>query len=138
MQLEEFLAPFMAVLLGSKDEASAKYVLRTIKNPKARIDLMKALLHESPNSVQLDRFYDDVIEEFIALNGIRNSYVHGIWWTHESGVVYLNEFLDPLSMVAAREINVAELDGVLNRTQELVRKLIKRTYQDLYGPPKPQ
>ena len=41
----------------------ARYVLRTIKSPRGRIDVLKALLNEAPHNLHQDTFYDEVIEE---------------------------------------------------------------------------
>lgn len=137
VQIEEYMTNVLAVLLGAKETAPSRLVVRTIKNPKAKIDLMKTLLEEAPHNIRLDSFYDEVIDEFAALNRIRNSYVHGIWWTHSSKDVYLSEFLNEIEALQPRHIQVAELDAILKRQYTLIEKLFHRPYVDMYGPPEP-
>lgn len=79
--LEERMASVLAVLLGARDDVAATYVLRAIKSPSGRIDVMKELLEKAPINKKLGDEYDEIIREFRAISTQRNLYAHGRWWT---------------------------------------------------------
>jgi hypothetical protein len=131
VHLEERMSFVLAILLGASHEEPAKYVLRSIKSPKARIDVMKALLTEAPSNVQRDSSYDEIIDEFADINNLRNGFVHGIWWTHESGRVFLSRFLDDFQGMVAREVKPHEMDQLLARMHALTQKILRHPFREL-------
>ena len=79
--LEERMASVLAVLLGSSDKVAASYVMRAIKSPTGRIDVMKELLECAPINEKLGPEYDEMLKEFRSLSTERNIIAHGRWWT---------------------------------------------------------
>jgi hypothetical protein len=81
VHLEGSMAYVLAVLLEMEDPTGAWYVLRSIKSPRARVDVMKDLLEKSPLNVERSAAYDKYLGEFWRINKRRNAYVHGTWYT---------------------------------------------------------
>ena len=122
VHLEDQMATVLAVLLGAVDANPARYVMRTIRSPTGRIDVLRALLEECQNNANRDQFYDDVIAEFASINKQRNGFVHGQWWTHCDGRTFLVEFMDDLRLMNSREVSTTELDAVTERIGALLLK----------------
>ncbi len=79
----------LAILLGMEDTAPAGYVYRALRNPNIRSDVMRALLEKAPRNVKLGKEFDELISEYEAVRSGRNGYAHGLWYTHDSGAVFL-------------------------------------------------
>lgn len=86
--LEDAMARVLAVLLNDSEENTAGYLLRSLKAPRARFDLMHNLLTLAPQNKDLGDEYDKLIDEYWELGRARNAYVHGRWFTREDGVVF--------------------------------------------------
>jgi hypothetical protein len=68
--------------------------------------------------------YDEIITEFESLNGKRNTYVHGLWDTHESGRAFLSEpSLHDFYFYKRREVPIQELQNVVIRMRNLARRI---------------
>lgn len=89
--------------------------------------VMQTLLETSPSHATTEQFYDEVIEEFSALNKLRNGYLHGLWWTHESGKTYFEEAAsESFAFLTSREVRADELEAVIKRMSELTRKIVRK------------
>lgn len=104
---------------GARD--AARKIFRSIVNEKARIDVLKALLERTNINRTKSAKYDDMIHEFSNLNRLRNTYLHGLWWTHvETGNTYFSELMDDEhAFFEAREVKAPELQNVINRMEAL-------------------
>lgn len=101
--LEERMASVLAVLLGSSDKIAASYVMRAIKSPTGRIDVMKELLEKAPINKSLGGEYDHIIREFRSISAERNIYAHGRWWTdYKTRETFLDETDDPIEALHVR------------------------------------
>jgi hypothetical protein len=78
--VEEQMVGIFMILTGIKDLQSARQVFRSIINEQIRIKIMRNMLERSPAHTDKGQIYDEIIDEFHALGGIRNKYVHGLWW----------------------------------------------------------
>lgn len=126
-QVEELMAFIFTALLGITDRGVGRITFRTIVNQKIRIDLMRAALKKAPAHKNTSPDLDDLIDEFTAINGLRNRYVHGLWYTlEEDQRVYLEEETSAYAFLDAREVKIDELDAVLLRMGELSRRLIQQ------------
>lgn len=81
VHLEELMIRFMALLLGNTERPPARQIFRSVANNRARIEIMRSLLEESPSNKDKGPEYDAIISEFEAIGKERNKYVHGLWWT---------------------------------------------------------
>lgn len=119
--LEDAMAAMMALLMGSPDKHSAGYILRAIRSPSARREVMTTLLQQAPHNQHLGPEYDDHLAEYTALSRARNDYVHGLWYTDEDdGSVRLarkNEH--GLSFLLAAPEPIENLDNILGRIRSL-------------------
>ena len=128
--LEERMASVLAVLLGNSDRIAASYVLRAIRSPTGRIEVMKDLLENSPMNAELGEEYDHILREFRSINAERNTYAHGKWWTDfRNKQTIIDETDDPNEplhvrrVVTAEELKalddrILELHGVIGRGPE--------------------
>ena len=129
--VEEQMIFVFADLTGSQDRDMARQIFRSIVSQKARLDIMRRLLETAPAHAQKEKFYDDTLSEFSALNRARNSFAHGLWFTHdETHQCYFQEELDGphQSFTDARKVELAELDACIDRGQKLVMSVIRHYY----------
>jgi hypothetical protein len=133
VHLENAMAMVLAVLLGSDDNVMAGYVMRAIKSPKGRIDLMRNLLELAPSNKGLPADYDDILDEFWDLNGLRNDFVHAEWWTHSEGSVYAT-FFDKhgMGLVNGRKIEATEITDIIGRMNTLVMTILRVAFDTLH------
>lgn len=125
--LEDQMARFLAVLSGA-DWTISGYILRAVKSPRGRKEVMSSLLEFAERNKDLGEEYDQVIAEFAQTAGMRNTYVHGRWWTSLKGNLVTFAPTDPYCMeiMQSQPINEKELDYVLyriKRTSVLVTRL---------------
>ena len=115
--LEERMASVLAVLLGSTDKVAASYVMRAIKSPSGRIDVMKELLECAPINEKLGPEYDAMIKEFRSISTERNIYAHGRWWTDiRSNKTLLDETEDlALTLKDSRVVTASDLEKLDKR-----------------------
>lgn len=121
----------MAVLLSSDaDRIQAGIVLASIISAKARIDLMRRLLHESPLNAAKTSEFDEIIDEVAVLNTKRNKYVHGLWYTStETKKVFISEVDgEGLSYFLARPIEIEELVAFQKRMMYLRKRIQNLVY----------
>ena len=122
--IENEMIRILGDLLGAGGGMSARQIFASINSHKARVKVMTSLLEHSYVNRMKGSEYDEFISEFDGMANSRNDYVHHIWWTHSSGRV----FLAPPSVTDygwhdGREVTLNELEGVIERMGELMRRL---------------
>ena len=117
--LEDRMTSVLAVLLGDSDHVAAGCVMRAIKSPKGRVDVMLDLLQLAPINAHLGDEYDQIIDEFRIISNQRNSYAHGRWWTKVDGEVMLDEGGDPRE--ALRVIRIVTIDELTAFSKRILK-----------------
>ena len=119
--LEQRMASVLAVLSGSKNKAAANFIVPSIVSPAATVKMLRQLLEKAEINIDRDESFDAIITEFEAISRIRNSYVHGKWWTSSDGKnTILDASPDPdQSLVKARIVRVDEVKALSVRMFEL-------------------
>lgn len=121
--LENGMTDFMADLMGGENPP-ARQVYFSIVNQNARIKVMTAMLEQSSVNVNKDGSYDKILSDFNGIKNSRNDYLHGLWWTHDSGRVFLaSPDPDEFSWHWGREVVIQELEGVVQRMNDLASRL---------------
>jgi len=134
--LEDAMIEIMRDLLGSDRHMPARQIFRAIISNQARKKVMVALLEKSRLNRDKTVFYDETIQEFSALAGKRNDYLHGLWWTFEDGRVFLSkESLDDFHFLDRREVKLAELVAVFKQMDAFHAKIRDRPRASLLRPP---
>jgi hypothetical protein len=115
----------LSALLKRGEPTPARQIFRSVVNQQIRLRIMRTLLEQTEQNRALDTAYDEVIDEFDSLNGLRNKFLHGLWWTHtESGRVFFAEpSLDEFSFLDQREVKKKELETTLRRMATLTRRI---------------
>lgn len=67
--LEVQMADVLAILLGGYDSETAGYVLRTLRNPKIKKDLLRKLLETAPINAKLPPTFDELLTEYESVAG---------------------------------------------------------------------
>jgi hypothetical protein len=129
--VEEFMIHVFSDLTGIEDHDSARLIFRSIINQNARISIMKTMLEKSPLHADKPEYFDRLIEEFVALNKLRNGYAHGIWRTDDkTNRVYLETETEAYADVAKRrEVTADELMSVAKQMVDLREKILLRPRQ---------
>lgn len=130
--VEEAMIVLMQILIGDVSGSSSRKIFRSIVAQKTRIDVLKALLEETARNKTRDSRYDDAIEEFASLNGLRNKYLHGLWWTkQENGKAYFAEAsTEDFSFASSRIIQDGELNNVIKRMGKLLRQIYDLRHEE--------
>jgi hypothetical protein len=120
--LEYIMAFVMQYLLGDPDTFAGAIIVSALRSPKARIDLLNELLAQWPEERRgkLNPAFADVIGRFISINGRRNNYVHGLWWTHAEDPA-LRAYLGKIGagMSTARPVEAKELQDFFEEMNSL-------------------
>jgi hypothetical protein len=99
-------------LIGSKS-APARQIFHSVISNNARKILMLACLQKSRINVRKNDLYENIIAQFSALNATRNAFLHGLWYTHESGRIFLSESaVNDFHYTDAREVKIEELENM--------------------------
>jgi hypothetical protein len=125
--LEGEMAYVLAVLLGGYDYRTAGYVLRSLRNPKIKQDLLWALLETAPVNSGLPDTFDTLLREYGAVASERNGLVHGKWYTllEDKRRVFVSRSNEHgLDFFDATEITEAELDQLFERMTALLRLIM--------------
>ncbi len=118
--IEDSMINVLTELLGGNAALPSRQIFRSIVSAQARIKVMRSLLQRAELNDKKDAIYDEVINEFAALNDQRNKFLHGLWYTHESGKVYfVEESIDDLSVFHAREVTAQEIQALIDRMTAL-------------------
>ena len=80
-ELEAHMANVLAVLLGGHDGTTAGYILRSVRSPSIKKDMLRDLLQKAFVNQDLSTDYDDILIEYGAIASERNQLVHGRWYT---------------------------------------------------------
>jgi hypothetical protein len=127
VHVEDFMIQVLQDLLGSKS-APARQIFHSVISNNARKMLMLSCLQNSSANARKADIYEAIILQFSKLNTQRNTFLHGLWYTHESGRVFLSEnALKDFHYADAREVKIEELEemnkamGVLATTIRMRR-----------------
>ncbi len=121
--LERGMSEVMAELIGGVDPP-VQQVFYSITNQQARIKVMRSLLQEAQLNQDKDASWDQLIDDFASVSGSRSDYAHGIWWTHNSGRIFLEQPDPSYSQVFnKREVNLNELNHVIDKMSDLESRL---------------
>jgi hypothetical protein len=114
---ENAMIKIFGQLINASDHLhTPRLIFTAIINQRARIDVMRKLLEGSPYNNKKGSDYDHIITEFRKLNELRNSYVHGLWWTHENGTTYLQSDNSVFGLDENfRKVTAKELQEYLDR-----------------------
>lgn len=136
--IEDRMIFILRSLIGSHDqEIPSQQIFRAIVSQDGRIKMMRAILEQSPINRNKGAIYDAIIDEFESLNKARNNYVHGLWWTHESGRMFLHPAsTSETGFFHQREVTLDEMNGVIVRMAKLWRRIINLQI-GLIDPPSP-
>jgi len=127
--VEDAMVHFFHELLGAQRFIPSRQLYKSIVNTQIRIGIMRTLLERTPlNKTRSDK-YDEVIDEFASLNGQRNTYLHGLWYTYEDGRTFFCELaIDEDHFLDQREIKHKEIENVINRMRSLQATIKMKQY----------
>lgn len=134
--LEDSMIGVFAFLLDPKSNSSgvAKEIFRTVVNQQIRIQIMQTFLEKSPRHAKTPTHYDEIIDEFSKLNGLRNIYLHGLWTTHDTGDTFFTETsAEIFGELYPRKVDIKELLGVLDRMRILQIKASLHDHPERWG-----
>ena len=133
--VEEQMVGLFAELLDIADKQSARLIFRSIINQNIRITIMRNLLEKSPRHKDKAAYFDELLEEFGALNVARNKYLHGLWYTYQDHLrVFLEERGDTYDkFLVKREVPLKEIHSVHTRMNDLSKKLIEQANMHFSG-----
>jgi hypothetical protein len=118
--IEDRMIDVLTELLGGNAELPSRQIFRSIVSAQARIKVMRSLLQRVELNDRKDQIYDEVINEFAVLNDQRNTFLHGLWQTHQSGrVFFVEESIDDISFFHAREVELQEIETLIQRMNKL-------------------
>lgn len=124
--LEEMMENFAAVVLGT-DPDIATHVMRSIISAKARMDFLRDALERGQRNSERPAKFDEVLDEFKAINDFRNDLVHAKYQTNmETGdVSWVRPRGDPMLLryAAFEPFDHAEIDAMKKRGNALVLKI---------------
>lgn len=121
--LERSMSEIMSELIGGTD-APVRQIFYSITNQQARIDVMRSLLEEAQANQSRDSTWDFIIDDFASISESRSDYTHGIWWTHETGRIFLEPpNPSPSRAFGKREVRLNELNTVIDRMNDLASRL---------------
>ena len=112
VHVEDLMIQVLQDLLGSRS-APARQIFHSVVSNKARQSLMLACLQRSKINIHKTDLYEEIISQFSNLNAQRNSFLHGLWYTHDSGCVFLSESaVNDFHYIDAREVRIEELENM--------------------------
>lgn len=130
-ELEASMSTVLAVLLGGYDSDTAGYVLRTVRNPATKRDILRELLQKAPVNKHLSSEYDTLLKEYADIATERNQLVHGRWFTlipddEMAGErkVYLSRSNEHgLAFLLAEEVDECDFDPWFERLTNLTTRI---------------
>lgn len=122
--LEDQMAWVLARLTGTELQL-AGYLLRSVRSPRGRTDMLRDLLQLAPRNVLAGDDFDDVIAEFSRIGTQRNKYVHGRWFTRtdREKVRFCESDDHRMEFIRSREVTLEELDELLDAMSALLRRI---------------
>jgi len=126
--VEAQITRVFADLIGGFDSpAIASQVSMAIISQQLRIKVMQTLLENGRQNRNKSQKYDHILEEFGKANALRNSYIHGLWTTHQSGRTFLESVsADGFGWCRARRVTAKELDNYIARLMKLHELILNR------------
>jgi hypothetical protein len=122
--IEDLMIGVFTELLGGDASLPTRQIYRSIISPQSRIKVLRSLLQRTELNQRKDPIYDEVIDEFSSLNDQRNTYLHGLWHTHESGrVFFIEASQDEMSIFQNREVHLNEIDEFIDRLDALENRI---------------
>jgi len=126
VHIEDQMIEVLGDLIGGKS-APARQIFKSIISNKARKMVMLACLERSPINANKSAVYDTIIQQFSELNGRRNTFLHGLWYTHDSGRIFLSEeSVDDHHWMEVREVEFNEMEAMNNLMWALSMKIKNR------------
>ncbi len=117
----------LAASIFATERGTASHIMRSIVSAKARIEVVKAVLERARHNSDKPQEIDEIIDEFWALNRIRNTYVHAQYQTNEDTgeVTWIRPQSDPtlLDDAAYEPFDPAQLEQARNRISGLFLKI---------------
>jgi hypothetical protein len=126
-QVEEQMILLLGQLITGKQnndwhvQDTSRLIFRSIVSETARIKIMRALLEDAPQNVNMGSEFDAVLDEFSSLNSQRNKYVHGLWWTEPKSldVLLTNPTDHPIKSYTPHVVTLKEIQDILQRMRKL-------------------
>jgi hypothetical protein len=111
VHVEDLMIGVLQDLLGGGKRAPARQIFHSIVSNQARKSLLLTCLQRSKINAKKTDIYETIIQQFSNLNAKRNTFLHGLWYTHESGRVFLSESaVDDFHYFNSREVKIEELE----------------------------
>lgn len=139
--LEEAMIGVLGTLIGSGTSTDAAHpIFRSINAERLRVDIMQTLLETSPINKHRSSDYDDALKEFLALNKLRNDYVHGLWFVNKATgkvAIAAPDASNPYPFYAKKPVSLGQVKDTLKRIRSLWRQvqfgLLLAEYNALYA-----
>ena len=81
---------------------------------------MTTLLEHSRQNRNKGRGYDDILKLFGKANDTRNEYLHGLWYTHESGETFLQKpTVDQMGLGPMKPVTAKAMDTYIKQLMQL-------------------
>jgi hypothetical protein len=118
--IEDKMIDVLTELLGGDYGLPSRQIYRSIISPQARIKVLRSLLERTEMNQRKDKIYDEILNEFASLNNLRNTYLHGLWHTHEGGrVFFIEASVDETSLFENREVKIEEIVSAIGKMTDL-------------------
>jgi hypothetical protein len=119
-QVEADMAVVMQQLLGNPAHRAGAAIQRTVRAPRAKLDLMLELAKEVDVNFDGALSARQLVEWFERINKTRNDYVHGLWWTR-TGTGGAENYLAPIGeyFPQARLVEPGELKSFFEELNSL-------------------
>jgi hypothetical protein len=118
--IEDNMIDVLTELLGGDYGLPSRQIYRSIISPQARIKVLRSLLQRTEMNQSKDKIYDEILDKFSSLNDLRNTYLHGLWHTHESGrVFFIEASVDETSLFENRVVKIEEIVSAIRKMTEL-------------------
>lgn len=132
-QIEETMIDFLGLLLGGNHMPS-RQIFRAIIGEEIRIKVLRSLLEHASINKDKGQEFDEVIDLFASVKNKRNTLVHGLWYTHESGRAFIAEPTTEHSFAFfdTREVRKAELLEDLKRMGDLNIRAMALTHPGIF------
>ncbi len=126
--IEERMIAVLARLLGhpAVEDGPARQVFRAVISAKAKVDLLKALVSNAYINQTKPELFEDVIELFEKVTLKRHRFAHGLWFTHETGRVFLAPATTDVQLLLPalrKEVSSRDVVAELALMQQLVDKI---------------
>jgi len=140
-QVEDLMSDLTVRLLGDQGVAG-RAVFRGLAGDEQRLRVLRALLEHGMANVAKGADFDTAIARYAAARRRWRAYIHGLWYTHESGRTFLAApgGAEAASFLVAREVKTAELDMELAKLADLNATLLRlvRPEVTMHAPPAPR